>query len=143
MEGYAVDTFETATDWENVTELMTAMESSVSNALKDEGIKPHVYTHLSHMYAQGCSIYTTYVYPNANTYAETLTRWKKIKASASETLVSHRATISHQHGVGKDHAPYLQSEKGVLGMGAIKSLLTFFDPKQKLNPGTLIDDDLN
>ncbi len=140
LEGYAVDTFETATDWDNVTDLMNAMEAAVRDSLKDEGVKPHVYTHLSHMYTQGCSIYTTYIYPNADTYEKTLGRWKKIKAAASETLATGRSTISHQHGVGKDHAPYMQAEKGVLGIGAIKSLLSFFDPKQKLNPGTLINE---
>ncbi len=140
LEGYVVDTFETATDWDNVSALMNTMEESVRNSLVDEGVKPHVYTHLSHMYGQGCSIYTTYIFPNADSYEATLERWKKIKAAACATLATGRSTISHQHGVGKDHAPYLQAEKGVLGMGAIKSLLSFFDPKQKLNPGTLVDE---
>ena len=139
LAGYAVDTFETATDWENVTDLMHAMEQSVRDAVADEGIVPHVYTHLSHMYSQGCSIYTTYVFPNANSYGETLARWKKIKHAASSTVANGHATISHQHGVGKDHAPYMAAEKGKLGMGAIKALIQFFDPKQKLNPGTLIE----
>ena len=143
LEGYVVDTFETATDWDNVSELMNAMEESVRNSLSDEGIVPHVYTHLSHMYTQGCSIYTTYIFPNATSYPETLARWKIIKAKASESLATGRSTISHQHGVGKDHAPYLHAEKGALGMGAIKSLLSFFDPKQRLNPGTLIDEKID
>lgn len=140
LEGYAVDTFETATDWDNVTSLMNQMEESVKTALVDEGIVPHVYTHLSHMYAQGCSIYTTYVYPNAASYGETLDRWKKIKHAASSTLATGKSTISHQHGVGKDHAPYLPAEKGPLGMGVLKNMIRFFDPKKKLNPGTLIED---
>ena len=118
---------------------MHAMEQSVRDAVADEGIVPHVYTHLSHMYSQGCSIYTTYVFPNANSYGETLARWKKIKHAASSTVANGHATISHQHGVGKDHAPYMAAEKGKLGMGAIKALIQFFDPKQKLNPGTLIE----
>ena len=141
LEGYAVDTFETATDWDNVTDLMNEMEQAVKASLKDEGVVPHVYTHLSHMYTQGCSIYTTYIFPNANSYGETLARWKKIKQAACETLATGKATISHQHGVGKDHAPYMLAEKGPLGMGAIKSLTQYFDPKQQLNPGTLLEDE--
>ena len=139
LEGYAVDTFETATDWENVTHLMNKMEDAVKHALQDDDVVPHVYTHLSHVYAQGCSIYTTYVFPNAASYGETLNRWSKIKRAASKTIEQERATISHQHGVGKDHAPYLAAEKGVLGMGLLKAMIRYFDPKQKLNPGTLID----
>lgn len=139
LEGYAVDTFETATDWHNVTGLMNQMEDAVRTALSDEGIVPHVYTHLSHMYTQGCSIYTTYVYPNADSYGETLNRWKKIKHAASQTLATGRATISHQHGVGKDHAPYMHAEKGPLGMDTLQNLVEHFDPKQQLNPGTLLE----
>ena len=141
LEGYAVDTFETATDWDNVSDLMNAMEDAVRGALKEGGIVPHVYTHLSHMHTQGCSIYTTYLFPNAKTYEETLARWKKIKAATCEILANDRATISHQHGAGKDHCWYLQAEKGFLGIGAIKTLLHFFDPQKKLNPGTLMDDE--
>jgi alkyldihydroxyacetonephosphate synthase len=141
LAGYCVDTFETATDWQRVGGLMESMEESVRTALKEEGIVPHVYTHLSHVYTQGCSIYTTYVFPNADSYGETLARWQKIKHAASSSVANGHATISHQHGVGKDHAPYLKAEKGALGMSAIKSLLTFFDPKQTLNPGTLIEND--
>lgn len=139
LEGYAVDTFETATDWHRVTDLMNAMEDSVRTALSEEGIVPHVYTHLSHMYTQGCSIYTTYVFPNAESYEATLERWKKIKHAASTTVANGHATISHQHGVGKDHAPYMPAEKGELGMHSIQVLVDGFDPKQLLNPGTLLE----
>ena len=139
LEGYAVDTFETATDWHRVTDLMNEMEESVRTALTEEGIVPHVYTHLSHMYTQGCSIYTTYVFPNADNYGDTLARWKKIKAAACRSVSNGTATISHQHGVGKDHAPYMTAEKGQLGMETIQSLVEHFDPKQQLNPGTLLE----
>ncbi len=138
LEGYAVDTFETATDWDNVSDLMNRMEGSVKSALQDEKITPHVYTHLSHIYVQGCSIYTTYVFPTGGSYDETLRYWKKIKAAASEEIAKGNATISHQHGVGVDHAPYLEAEKGPLGMGAIRAVIQYFDPSKKLNPGKLI-----
>lgn len=141
LEGYCVDTFETATDWPRVSPLMESMERAVKEALQDESVVPHVYTHLSHMYGQGCSIYTTYIYPNGDTYEKTLKRWEKIKHAASTAIANGHATISHQHGVGKDHAPYLVAEKGSLGMATIKRLLSFFDPKQRLNPGTLIQSD--
>lgn len=136
--GYAVDTLETATDWENVSDLMQRMEGALHNALQDEGVKVHVFTHLSHVYTQGSSIYTSYVFPVAADYAQTLQRWKKLKHAASMEIAQGHATISHQHGVGVDHAPYMHAEKGPLGMAAIESLLAFFDPQQRMNPGKLI-----
>lgn len=136
--GYVVDTLETATDWDNVDNLLNRIEENLRNGLISEGEKTHVFTHLSHFYTQGCSIYTTYVFRVADHYEQTLERWRHLKATTSELIVKHRGTISHQHGVGKDHAPYLPVEKGELGMLAIRSLCDTFDPEHLLNPGTLV-----
>ena len=64
QQGYVVDTFETATDWGNVDTLMATVEDKIRQGLKDIDEKVHVFTHLSHVYSQGCSLYTTYVYRN-------------------------------------------------------------------------------
>ncbi|MDP4546163.1 FAD-binding oxidoreductase [Marinobacter sp. MDS2] len=137
--GYAVDTLETATDWDNVDSLLEKIETSLRTGLADKQEKSHVFTHLSHFYGQGCSIYTTYVFRVADTYGETLERWKHLKNSTSEIIVRNGGTISHQHGVGKDHAPFMPVEKGELGMQAIRALTTSFDPEKRLNPTTLLD----
>ncbi|WP_370229893.1 FAD-binding oxidoreductase [Marinobacter nauticus] len=137
--GYAVDTLETATDWDNVDTLMNRIETNLREGLADKNERTHVFTHLSHFYGQGCSIYTTYVFRVADSYDETLSRWQHLKNTTSDLIVRNRGTISHQHGVGKDHAPFLPVEKGELGMRAIRSLTQSFDPDQRLNPKTLLD----
>src|SRR5690554_4209967 len=137
--GYAVDTLETATDWDNVDSLLNKVEGSLRNGLDDKQEKTHVFTHLSHFYGQGCSIYTTYVFRVADSYPETLARWQHLKQTTSDLIVRNRGTISHQHGVGKDHAPFMPIEKGELGMRAIRALTTSFDPDARLNPKTLLD----
>lgn len=140
LQGYAVDTLETATDWANVDALMHTIESTLRECAGEFGERAHVFTHLSHFYAQGCSIYTTYVFRNGASYAETLARWQRMKTRTSEAIVRNRGTISHQHGVGKDHAPYLPLEKGELGMRSLATLSRAWDPAQLLNPGTLLGD---
>ncbi|PCM45916.1 FAD-binding oxidoreductase [Marinobacter sp. ANT_B65] len=141
--GYAVDTLETATDWDNVDNLLGLMETNLREGLKSreqsKSEHTHVFTHLSHVYGQGCSLYTTYVFRVADSYDETLARWKHLKNTTSDLIVRNRGTISHQHGVGKDHAPFLAVEKGELGMLAIRSLCSTFDPEGILNPKTLIE----
>ncbi len=62
-----------------------------------------------------------------------------MKQGASEQIVRFGGTISHQHGIGLDHAAYLAAEKGPLGMEAIRSALHHFDPQGILNPGKLVD----
>ncbi|NQD91696.1 FAD-binding oxidoreductase [Pseudomonas sp. CrR25] len=138
--GYAVDTLETATDWSNVDTLLNRVEASLRDGLAAEGERVHVFTHLSHVYGEGSSIYTTYVFrPGAN-YAQAMARWQRLKQAASRTIAENRGTISHQHGVGRDHAPYLALEKGELGMAALQALSTHFDPERRLAPGVLLPD---
>ncbi len=137
--GYAVDTLETATDWDNVSPLLDKIEANLRNGLQQEGEQVHVFTHLSHLYPQGASIYTTYVFQLGADYAGSLARWEKLKHSTSELIVRNRGTISHQHGVGKDHAPFLAIEKGPLAIETLRALGRHFDPQQRLNPGTLFD----
>ena len=49
-------------------------------------------------------------------------------------------TISHQHGVGTDHAPYLAAEKGALGMAVLADVARRFDPAGRMHPGVLLGD---
>jgi len=139
-KGYVVDTLETATDWSNVDGLLEKIEGSLRHGLESDGEKVHVFTHLSHFYTQGSSIYTTYVFRAADSYEETLARWRKLKTSTSQLIVENGGTISHQHGVGKDHAPYLPTEKGEIAMDMIQTLCSHLDEKGLLNPGTLLED---
>ena len=53
-------------------------------------------------------------------------------------MVKQGGTISHQHGVGTDHAPYLAAEKGPLGMATMRNLFQHFDPQGMMNPGKLL-----
>lgn len=135
--GFAVDTVETATPWAHVATLVEAIESALYQAASALGDRVHVFTHLSHVYPSGSSVYTTYLFRIAPGPDETLRRWQVLKTAASEAIVAHGGTISHQHGVGIDHAPYLPAEKGSLGMAALADMCRRFDPDGLMNPGKL------
>ena len=87
---------------------------------------------------RGSSIYTSYIFRVGKTYEETLARWQRLKMTASEAIIANGGTISHQHGIGVDHAPYLAAEKGPLGIAAIETLCRQFDPNGIMNPGKLV-----
>jgi len=136
--GYAVDTLETATRWSRLPKLVAAMESALESALEPRGERVHVFTHLSHFYTDGASVYTTYLFRLAADPDETLERWCALKGAASRAIVAHGGTISHHHGVGLDHAPWLAAEKGELGVQALRDLWARFDPRGLMNPGKLV-----
>ncbi|RME83492.1 MAG: FAD-binding oxidoreductase, partial [Caldilineae bacterium] len=136
--GYAVDTLETAVRWSRVDALKRDILEALRTALQNEGERVLAFAHLSHVYPDGASIYVTYLFRIAPTADETLARWQKLKGAASRAIVAHNATISHQHGVGVDHAPYLAAEKGETGLQALAALLRTFDPDGLMNPGKLL-----
>jgi alkyldihydroxyacetonephosphate synthase len=136
--GYAVDTLETAVTWDKVDTTMTAVEQSIEAGMKKYNDQIHVFTHLSHVYPSGSSIYTTFVFRLANTPQETLKCWISLKQAASEAIVNAGGTISHQHGVGLDHKPYLAAEKGPIGISTLQQIFNYLDPDRRMNPDKLL-----
>jgi alkyldihydroxyacetonephosphate synthase len=136
--GYGIDTLETATTWTNTPRLVDEIEAAITSAAAAFDEKVHIFTHLSHVYPTGSSIYTTFLFRLAQQPDETLARWQAMKSAASQAIIGMGATITHHHGVGMDHLPYLVAEKGVLGMAAIGDLCQKFDPQGIMNPGKLV-----
>jgi alkyldihydroxyacetonephosphate synthase len=138
--GYALDTLETATHWNNIPRMVAMIEESLRSALREIGERVLVFSHLSHTYPSGSNVYTTYLYriPESGDPDETLRRWRILKTAASDAILAAGGTITHQHGIGTDHLPYLPGEKGALGMAALRDLCKRFDPAGIMNPGKLI-----
>ena len=136
--GYALDTLETALPWDKVLGCNAEIVAAIRAALDEFGERILVFSHLSHVYNEGASMYVTYLWRRSPDPAETEARWRKIKTTASQIIVRWGGTISHQHGVGIDHAPYLEAEKGALGIEAIRAALRVFDPDEMMNPGKLV-----
>ena len=139
--GFAVETMETCVPWTGATAMLAAIEGAGRASLAAEGERVHVFTHLSHVYRQGCSVYSTFVYRLAADPDANLERWRGLKAAVSQAIVAGGGTISHQHGVGVDHAPYLAAEKGELGLALLRATARELDPGAMMNPGKLWPDE--
>ncbi len=137
--GYAIDTLETALPWSKVVPTAAAIKAAIRDALQALNGRVLVFAHLSHVYADGASIYVTYVWRRASDPDQTLQHWQSMKTAASVVIVANGGTISHQHGVGLDHKPYLKVEKGAIGLQMIEAVRHALDPDRILNPGKLID----
>lgn len=137
--GYAVDTLETAVSWTNVNTTSKELKNSIQKGLAPYNERVHVFSHLSHGYVDGASIYTTFIFRLADDPEHTLERWRNMKNAASEVIVANHGTISHQHGIGFDHLPYLKHEKGDVGMKALIFTQKGIDPKGIMNKGKLFE----
>lgn len=138
--GVAVETLETSGRWSDLPELYrlvgTAIQQAIEENAADARARALVMCHLSHGYADGASLYFTMVFPQRRGHEAA--QWLAIKRAATDAIVAGRGTISHHHGVGTDHAPWLEREKGPLGVAVLSGLKASLDPKGTLNPGKLL-----
>ncbi|MBU6472299.1 MAG: FAD-binding oxidoreductase, partial [Alphaproteobacteria bacterium] len=138
--GVGVDTLETATSWSKLDGLYaavkTALETSIADTAPRPGARGIVMCHISHSYRDGASLYFTYIFPR--TLDGEIAQWQAIKKAAGDAIAANGGTISHHHGVGEDHLPWIAAEKGALGVEVLRAIKDTLDPKGILNPGKLI-----
>ena len=135
--GYALDALETVIPWSEVAATALETQKVIREGLADVEEMVLVFTHLSHVYQDGASIYFTDLYRRTGPN-ETLRRWQVLKGAASRVILAHGGTISNQHGVGLDHAAYLAAKKGPIGMQTLETVFKMFDPDRMMNPGKLL-----
>ncbi|MEV4735034.1 MULTISPECIES: FAD-binding oxidoreductase [unclassified Microbacterium] len=133
--GVFCETLETATVWSNLTALKAAAEGALRDGFSAEGARVHVMCHVSHVYPTGASLYFTVL---AGIRAEPLPVWTRVKARTNDAIIAAGGTISHHHAVGRDHAPWLESEIGITGVRILRAIKRELDPTGILNPGALI-----
>jgi alkyldihydroxyacetonephosphate synthase len=136
--GAMVETLETSHTWSRYGELHAAVGDAIRGALEGQGTPGLVFCHLSHAYADGASLYFTFI-SRARRGAE-LEQWAAVKRAACEAIVAHGGTITHHHAVGRDHAPYMEAELGETGIAALRALKERLDPSGIMNPGKLLPD---
>ncbi|HVZ70248.1 MAG TPA: FAD-binding oxidoreductase [Rhizomicrobium sp.] len=138
--GVGVDTLETSTSWSNIARLHGAVTAALHAAMTETAPRPGargiVMGHISHSYPDGASLYFTYIFPRR--LDSEIAQWRAIKKDASDAIVANGGTISHHHGVGEDHLPWVAQEKGELGIAILRAIKHTLDPKGILNPGKLI-----
>ncbi|MFG1706865.1 FAD-binding oxidoreductase [Nonomuraea sp. M3C6] len=129
--GATVETLETAGFWANVPRLYDAVRLALLGALG----APLVMCHISHVYETGASLYFTVVTPQE---ADPVAQWERAKAAVSAAIVAAGGTITHHHGVGRDHREAYGAELGPVGVGILEAVKARLDPAGILNPGVLI-----
>lgn len=134
--GVMVETLETAAPWRQVPTLRRAVADAIASALLAHGTPALVMCHVSHVYRTGASLYFTFLARQQE--GGELEQWRAAKEAAGAAIVSHRATITHHHGVGRDHRRYLSAEIGDTGVGALRALKRELDPAAMMNPGALL-----
>jgi alkyldihydroxyacetonephosphate synthase len=134
--GAMVETLETSHTWRDLFKLYRGVGEAIRGSLAAQGTPGLVFCHLSHAYADGASLYFTFI-SRARAGAE-IEQWGQVKRAASKAIVSAGGTITHHHAVGRDHAPYMEAEVGKIGLEVLRAVKQELDPAGVMNPGKLL-----
>jgi alkyldihydroxyacetonephosphate synthase len=127
-DGAFVDTMEVAASWERLMDLYHSVRAAI-------GRHAVVMAHFSHAYADGCSIYFTFV-GTAGDVAAAERLYDAIWRDGLEATTRVGGTISHHHGVGLLKAPFMAAEHRE-AMAIFEAAKTALDPDGILNPGKM------
>jgi alkyldihydroxyacetonephosphate synthase len=134
--GAMVETLETSHTWTRLGELHDAVAAAIHDSLSGQDTPGLVFSHLSHAYADGASLYFTFICRSR--HGAELEQWRRVKTAACEAIVTCGATITHHHAVGRDHAPYMAAEVGETGLDVLRAAKDQLDPAGIMNPGKLL-----
>ena len=133
--GILVDTLERATTWTNLENLHAKLTAAIARATESTGARALVMTHVSHCYRDGASLYVTFLARMAR--GEEIEQWETIKRAATECIMANGGTLTHHHGVGYEHAPWMKDEIGARGLEALCAVKGVLDPANIMNPGKI------
>lgn len=129
--GATAETLETACFWAGLPHLYDEVRLALAGSLGS----PLVMCHVSHVYGTGASLYFTVVTAQTR---DPIGQWEAAKRAAGQAILRAGGTISHHHGVGRDHRQAYAMEIGELGVQILRGIKDRLDPEGILNPGVLI-----
>ncbi|MCC5675444.1 FAD-binding oxidoreductase [Kocuria rhizophila] len=130
------DVSETAAPWSRLTTVHKNAYDAVQRAYERLGKTGWVMSHMSHSYHSGACLYFTfaYVFDEEDPYEE----YRVIKSAIQQSFVDSGATLSHHHGVGVEHQPWMEQDVSPEGVALLKGLFEVADPGENLNPGKIV-----
>ena len=131
--GWLVETVETGTTWSGLAELRLALRTAVERAGESLGVRILVGCHVSHPEPSGASLYATVLLPSQG--ASSAGVWSEVKKRVTESIVNAGGSVSHHHGVGVDHRPWVERGRATVELSLLERTKRELDPDDLFNPG--------
>src|SRR5690606_29268744 len=135
--GAAGDVSETAAPWSKLLQVHDNVVLAAKAAYDQIGIKGWIMSHMSHSYHSGACLYFTFAFVYGK---DPLGEYDHVKSAIQQAFVDNGSSISHHHGVGLEHAPWLEQDISSEGVKVMGRLCSAADPGSNLNPRKIIAD---
>jgi alkyldihydroxyacetonephosphate synthase len=133
--GAVGDVSETAAPWSKLQGVYDGAIAAAEKAYDSLGIKGWIMAHQSHSYASGACLYFTFAFVGKN---DILAEYDVVKTAIQQSFIDNGATLSHHHGVGVEHSPWMEQDISAQGVAVMDGLFRATDPKSNLNPGKIL-----
>jgi alkyldihydroxyacetonephosphate synthase len=133
--GAAGDVSESAAPWSKLQKLHDGAVDAAHDAFEKIGAQGVIISHLSHSYHSGACLYFTFGFKFGK---DALGDYDIVKSAIQQSFIDNGGSISHHHGVGLEHAPWLEDDISASGMSVLQGLFDSVDPKGNFNPGKVI-----
>jgi len=132
--GIPADVSETATPWKYLVQMHDETLAAARRAMAEAGVEGFVMCHLSHSYHSGaCQYFTFAINDSSETMLDT---YYTVKRAIQQSFMDNHGTVSHHHGVGSEHSPWLPEDISDIGVEFQQKLFTAVDPGRNLNPAS-------
>lgn len=133
--GAAGDVSETAAPWSRLIEVHENAYAAAQGAYDQLGVTGWIMSHLSHSYHSGACLYFTFAFVFQN---DPIAEYNLVKNAIQQSFVDSGATISHHHGVGVEHSPWLEQDISTQGVVVMRALFEGADAGSNFNPGKVL-----
>ena len=129
------DVSETAAPWSILPGLYRGTYEAAEAAFIELGVHGWIMAHLSHSYRSGACLYFTFAFESPG---RPLEAYEVVKRAVQQAFIDGGGTVSHHHGVGVEHAPWLRDHLSRSGHDLLAAIFAEADPGRRLNPGAII-----
>ena len=136
--GLVCDVSETTTPWAYAAEIHTKTVAAFHAKMDELGVQGVLFCHLSHSYHSGACQYFTFAINDSSENAERT--YDEAKRAVQQSFMDLHGTVSHHHGVGEEHSPWMEQDISPAGVYIQRKLFEGVDPGNNLNPGKIIHD---
>ncbi len=138
--GIPADVSETATPWRLLKTMHDKTVAAAYKAMEEAGVQGFVMCHLSHSYHSGACQYFTFAINDSTEH--NMESYDRVKRAIQQSFMDNGGTVSHHHGVGEEHSPWLDQDISPAGVFIQRKLFEGVDPDQRFNPGKIIHEGL-
>ncbi|MGN6325682.1 FAD-binding oxidoreductase [Pseudolysinimonas sp.] len=135
--GAAGDVSESAMPWSQVIPLYDAVRKAADQAFDEIGIQGWIMAHMSHSYHSGACLYFTFAFVFGD---DPIGEYDTVKRAIQQAFVDNGGSISHHHGVGVEHSPWIEQDISPQGVAVMRGLFEATDPKGTFNPRKVVPD---